>query len=178
MIALRLPGDEGYAVGAAAAVGVRSSIRARDVREAGRQGYVGGMASMLDRLRGALNSRDAAQMAALFAKDYESVQPLHPSRGFGGRDQVFSNWSAVFAGVPDFTAELVLSAMTDDGVEVGEWRWRGTHEDGSPFAMEGVIVVGLRGDQIAWGRLYMEPVEQGGSDIDEMVQETYRPRSQ
>jgi len=25
------------------------------------------------------------------------------------------------------------------------------------------------------GRLYMEPVEEGGADIDEMVQETYRP---
>ena len=41
--------------------------------------------------------------------------------------------------------------------------------------MRGVIVAGIRHDQIAWARLYMEPVEQGGADIDEMVQETYRP---
>jgi hypothetical protein len=41
--------------------------------------------------------------------------------------------------------------------------------------MRGVIVTGVRDDQIAWGRLYMEPVEQDGADIDEMVQETYRP---
>jgi hypothetical protein len=41
--------------------------------------------------------------------------------------------------------------------------------------MQGVIVVGVRHDQIAWGRLYMEPVEQGGANIDEMVKDTYRP---
>jgi hypothetical protein len=42
--------------------------------------------------------------------------------------------------------------------------------------MCGVIIAGIRDDRIAWARLYMEPVEQGGADIDEMVQETYRPR--
>jgi hypothetical protein len=33
----------------------------------------------------------------------------------------------------------------------------------------------VRGDEIIWGRLYMEAVEQDGTDIDEMVRETYRP---
>ena len=37
-----------------------------------------------------------------------------------------------------------------------------------------VIVAGMQDSLIAWARLYMEPVEQGGVDIDEMVQETYR----
>jgi len=69
----------------------------------------------------------------------------------------------------------VLAATTDEGVEVGEWRWHGTHTDGSPFGMRGVIVAGVQGSQIAWGRLYMEPVEQGGANIDDMVRDTYRP---
>jgi len=30
-------------------------------------------------------------------------------------------------------------------------------------------------EQIAWGRLYMEVVEQDGADIDQMVRDTYRP---
>ena len=64
---------------------------------------------------------------------------------------------------------------TDEGVEIGEWRWQGTHTDGSPFGMQGVIVTGVQRNQIAWGRLYMEPIEQGGPSIDEMVRETYRP---
>ena len=41
--------------------------------------------------------------------------------------------------------------------------------------MQGVIVVGVQSSRIMWGRLYMETIELGGGDIDEMVQETYRP---
>ena len=132
------------------------------------------MGEVMNRLQAAMNAHDVDALVACFAVDYESVQPAHPSRAFRGSDQVRKNWEGVFAGVPDFTAELVLFGVTDDGVEVGEWRWRGTYMDGSPFAMQGVIVAGLRGDQIAWARLYMETVEQGGLGIDEMVQETYR----
>jgi len=136
------------------------------------------MGEIMSRLLTAMNAHDLDAFVACFAEDYKSEQPAHPSRAFVGSDQVRKNWEGVFAGVPDFTAELLLSAVTDDGVEVGEWRWRGTHTDGSPFAMQGVIVAGLQGDQIAWGRLYMETVEQGGVDIDDMVQETYRPGQQ
>lgn len=139
-------------------------------------GYLDGMASMVDRLSDALNSRDAEQMAALFAEDYESAQPLHPSRGFGGRDQVLSNWSAVFAGVPDFTAELIAWAVNGP-VEWGEWDWRGSHLDGSPFAMRGVSIVEVRDGLIARAHLYMEPVEVGGGDIDDSVRELYKPPS-
>ncbi len=55
-------------------------------------------------------------------------------------------------------------------------RWSGTHVDGSPFLMQGVTVMGVREDQIAWARLYMEPVEAGGADIDAAVQDLYRPQ--
>jgi ketosteroid isomerase-like protein len=130
----------------------------------------------MNRLLSAMNSHDLDAFVACFAADYESEQPAHPGRAFRGSDQVRENWEGVFAGVPDFTAELGLSAVSDEGVEVGEWRWHGTYTDGSPFAMLGVIVAGVRDDRIAWGRLYMEPIEQGGADIDEMVQEAYRPR--
>ena len=71
--------------------------------------------------------------------------------------------------------ELLVSETTEDGVEIGEWRWRGTYGDGSAFAMCGVIVLGIHDDHIAWGRLYMEPVEEDGTEIAEMVRETYRP---
>jgi hypothetical protein len=77
--------------------------------------------------------------------------------------------------VPDFTAEMLSSAITDDGVEIGEWLWRGTYTDGSPFAMQGVTVMGIEGHHVTWGRLYMDIVEQDGGDIDAMVRETYRP---
>lgn len=133
------------------------------------------MASMMERLRSAMNAHDLDGFVACFAPDYDSRQPAHPGRSFQGNEQVRRNWAGVFSGIPDFSAELVLSAATDEGVEVGEWRWHGTHTDGSSFAMSGVIVVGVEEDRIAWGRLYMEPVEQGGADINKMVQDTYRP---
>jgi len=133
------------------------------------------VAEIMNRLLSAMNAHDVDAVVACFASDYESQQPAHPGRSFRGSDQVRKNWTSVFAGVPDFTAELVLSAVTAEGVEVGEWRWRGTHQDGSPFGMQGVIVAGVHHGLIAWGRLYMEPIEQGGANIDEMVQDTYRP---
>jgi ketosteroid isomerase-like protein len=134
------------------------------------------MSGILGRLREAMNSHDAAQLAALFAADYSSDQPLHPARGFGGRTQVLENWTSVFAGVPDFDARLVASAS--DGETVwSEWDWGGRYVDGSPFAMRGVVIAVVRDGLIAEGRLYMEPVDPGDGDIDVAVQELYRPPS-
>src|SRR3954469_16358475 len=133
------------------------------------------MAEIMDRLLRAINAHDLDAFVACFAPDYDSEQPAHPSRSFRGRDQVRKNWEGVFSGVPDISAELIMSAATGQGVEVGEWRWQGTHTDGSPFAMRGVIVAGVHENEITWGRLYMEPVERGGADINAMVQDTYRP---
>src|SRR4029077_8813628 len=82
-----------------------------------------GMAEIMDRLLAAMNAHDLDAFVACFAPEYESRQPAHPSRSFCGSDQVRKNWEGVFAGVPDFSADLVVSAMTGDGVEVGEWRW-------------------------------------------------------
>ncbi len=133
------------------------------------------MGEVMNRLLAAMNAHDLDAFVACFALDYRSEQPAHPSRAFEGRDKVRENWTSVFAGVPDFNAELRLSATTDDGVEVGEWRWRGTHTDGSSFAMGGVTVMGIEAEQVAWGRLYMEVIERDGADIDQMVREAYRP---
>jgi ketosteroid isomerase-like protein len=134
------------------------------------------MASMFERLTDAMNSHDARQVASLFAEDYESSQPLHPSRGFGGRAQVLANWTSVFEGVPDFTAELAASSL-DGETEWGEWNWRGRHADGSAFAMSGVAILVVRDGLVAKARLYMEAVDVGDGDIDAAVQELYKPPS-
>ena len=133
------------------------------------------MGEMTNRMLSAMNAHDLDTFVACFAADYESQQPAHPNRAFRGSAQVRKNWEGVFAGIPDFTAELLLSTETGDGLEISEWRWNGTHTDGSPFGMQGMVVTGVQGHQIAWQRLYLEPIERGGADIDQMVQETYRP---
>jgi hypothetical protein len=131
------------------------------------------MSEVMDRLLAAMNAHDLDAFVACFAPDYDSEQPAHPSRSFRGSDQVRRNWDGVFAGVPDFTAER-LRSVVGDGVVITEWHWHGTHADRSPFAMSGVTVMGVEDDKIAWGRLYMEPIDEDGVGIDEMVEETYR----
>ncbi len=129
---------------------------------------------MLEQLNSAANAHDSQRLASLFAEDYRSKQPLHPGRGFGGRAQVLENWSSVFEGVPDFGSELVTSSV-DGEIEWGEWHWRGHHVDGSAFAMRGVTILVVRDGLIAEGRLYLEPVEADGGDIEAAVQELYKP---
>ena len=129
---------------------------------------------MMERLRAAQNAHDAARMASLFDEDYVSEQPVHPSRGFGGRAQVLTNWTSVFQGVQGFTAELVASTVEGD-TEWGEWDWRGRHVDGSPFGMRGVIILVVRNGLVAEGRLYMEPVDSAGEDIGAAVRELFKP---
>ena len=135
------------------------------------------MSEVIDRLVVAMNAHDLDAVAGFIHEDYRSEQPAHPDRAFIGSEQVRENWTGVFAGVPDFHAGLVLLSATADGVEIGEWHWSGTHADGASFEMRGMTLLAIENDRIAWGRLYMEPVEHDGRDIDEMVRESYRPPS-
>ncbi|MDX6555429.1 MAG: hypothetical protein QOD86_1624, partial [Miltoncostaeaceae bacterium] len=91
-----------------------------------------------------------------------------PDRAFRGSGQVRQNWSAIFESTPDFRAELVR-ADAANGAEWSEWRWHGTHPDGSVLDMAGVIVAGVRDGRMAWARLYVEPVEREGDGIDAAV---------
>jgi ketosteroid isomerase-like protein len=117
-----------------------------------------------------MDAHDIEAFVSLFAPDYDSRQPAHPDRAFVGREQVRTNWSAVFSGVPDFHAELMAVAVKGD-VLWSEWDWRGTHEDGSKLEMAGVMICGLQAGMIAWARLYVEPIEQGGAGIEAVVRE-------
>ncbi len=120
------------------------------------------------RLRDAMNAHDLEAFLDCFHEDYRSEQPAHPGRGFGGREQVRVNWSAIFAGVPDFSARL-LGHCQDDDQEWSEWRWTGTRTDAGDLNMAGVIVCGVRDGRIAWGRLYMEPVSGEDESIEAAV---------
>lgn len=120
--------------------------------------------TVAQRLCEAMNAHDIEALVACFAEDYRSEQPAHPNRGFGGRDQVRANWTMIFTGVPNFTAQLVRAGGGED-VEWSEWYWTGDRADGNRLEMAGVIVMGLRDGRIATGSLYMEPVEAAGDAI-------------
>jgi ketosteroid isomerase-like protein len=136
---------------------------ARPVGESGSQkgGYL--MASVVERLRDAVNRHDLQALLECIDEDYRSEQPAHPNRGFGGKEQVRKNWSSIFESFPDFRAELLRYASEGDLVW-SEWHWSATG-----LEIAGVTLFGVRAERIVWGRLYMEPVEEEGEDIDEAM---------
>jgi ketosteroid isomerase-like protein len=121
-----------------------------------------------DRLTAAQNAHDLEAMLACFHEDYQSEQPMFPARAFQGIDQVRKNWSALLESIPDLHAEIVRSAVEGDTVFV-EIHWTGTKADGTPFEVRGVIVMGIRADRIAWGRLYTDEVQREGPEIEAVV---------
>lgn len=124
-------------------------------------------AEVLARLNAAMNRQDLAAFVACFDPEYESEQPAHPDRRFRGRSQVERNWATMFAGLPDFRAEVVRSVVAGETVWV-EWRWTGSRGDGTRLDARGACIFGVRDARLTWGRLYMEDVE-SGAGIDAAV---------
>lgn len=127
------------------------------------------MTDIIDRLAVAMNKHDLDGAAVLIHEDYRSEQPAHPGMAFVGRAQMRANWEAMFAGIPDFQAELCQSA-TDGDTTWTEWRWSGTRADGRPLDVRGVTLFEIRDGQIVAGRLYMEDVDREDVGIEQAVQ--------
>ena len=128
-----------------------------------------GASVVIERLVAAMNDHDLDRMVALFHPDYDSRQPAHPGRAFTGREQVRANWAAMFAGVPDFRAEVVRSVQ-DGEVNWSEWAWHGSRSDGQPFEVRGVTLFEIRDGLIASGTLYVEDVEREAVGIEDAVE--------
>src|ERR1700710_2932876 len=92
--------------------------------------------AVVQRLRDASNAHDLDGIVACFADDYRNETPLHPARGFAGKEQVRRNWTQILAAIPDVSTDIVASVA--DGETVwSEWVHRGTRPDGSPHLMRG-----------------------------------------
>lgn len=126
------------------------------------------MPTVVEQLQDAMNEHDLEAMLECFDPDYRSEQPAHPNRGFGGKDPVRKNWSAMFESFPDFEAEL-LRHNSEEDVVWSEWHWNATG-----LHVAGAVLFGVQEGRIMWGRLYMEPVEEHGEDIDEAMRTTTR----
>jgi hypothetical protein len=105
---------------------------------------------VIERLRDAQNRHDLDSFVACFHPEYRSEQPVHPDRAFVGSRQVRKNWAEVFAGVPDFHAELLRSAHEGETGWV-EWHWRGTRVDGTGGAPGWTALAGHPGGRHAAG---------------------------
>jgi ketosteroid isomerase-like protein len=120
---------------------------------------------VLDRLLAAINAHELEAMVSCFAEDYINETPVHPPRGFRGQEQVRTNWSQIFAAVPNIQARVVRSSVDGDTLWT-EWDIAGDRVDGARFLMRGVVIFGLAGDTIASARFYLEPVEDTSGDVN------------
>jgi hypothetical protein len=137
---------------------------------AGNENHAG---AMVERLRRAVNTHDLEALASCFALEYRNETPAHPARSFLGRSQARRNWEQIFGAVPDITADVRWIA--DAEAVWSEWEMRGTRRDGSPHLMRGVVIFGVDGDEATWARFYLEPVQEGGDNVDEAVRRAVTP---
>ena len=132
--------------------------------------------AMLERLLRATNDHDLDTLVDCFAPDYRNETPAHPSRAFQGHAQVRKNWEQIFGAVPDITAVVIRQVVNGDTVW-SEWEMRGTRLDGSAHLMRGVVIFGVRDGRANWARLYLEPAQDTGEDVNEAVHRAVSPRS-
>ncbi|MDX6591250.1 MAG: hypothetical protein QOJ13_446 [Gaiellales bacterium] len=124
--------------------------------------------AVIEGVTDAQNAHDLEAMLAWFHDDYLSEQPIFPSRAFRGVDQVRKNWSTLLASIPDFHSEVVRTAVDGDTI-FAEVHWTGTRTDGSTLEERGVMIMGVRDDRVAWGRLFIDEVDREGVSIDRVV---------
>ena len=118
--------------------------------------------SVVTRFVNACNRHDADGVGSCLHPDFDSIQPMYPTRNFRGADQVRRNWQAIFDAEPGFRLTVLRSAAVDDTV------WLELHGAGREAEVAGVFVMGIEGDRIRWARIYsalVEPVPAGvGAD--------------
>jgi ketosteroid isomerase-like protein len=124
--------------------------------------------AMLWRLAAAANAHDIEALVECFTPDYVNETPAHPARGFTGREQVRTNWTQIFAAVPDIEVTVLRHAVAEDEIW-SEWEMAGTRRDGSSQLMRGVVLFGVRDGRAASARFYLEPVDHGRADVNQAV---------
>jgi hypothetical protein len=125
-------------------------------------------AAVIRRLIQATNRRDLTSMVACFTPDYRNETPVHPSRGFVGREQVRRNWVQIFAAVPDVQARVLDSAVVGDLVWT-EQEHHGTRADGTRHVMRGVVIFRVAEGTVTHARFYLEPVDVGSDQVEDAV---------
>ncbi len=109
--------------------------------------------SVVTRFVNACNRHDADGIAACLHPDFDSIQPMYPSRNFRGANQVRRNWQAIFDAEPGFRLTVLRSASADDTV------WLELHGAGDDAEVAGIFVMGIQGDRIRWARIYSALVD-------------------
>lgn len=130
----------------------------------------GDQGEFIERLARAVNDHDIDALTGCFAIDYRNETPVHPTRGFTGRNQVRKNWEQLFSLIPDLRAEVLRVATAGD-VIFSEWEHSGTRLDGSLHLMRGVIIFGVSEGEAKWSRFYLDPVQEDAQGVDGFIRD-------
>ncbi|MDP1806977.1 MAG: nuclear transport factor 2 family protein, partial [Acidimicrobiales bacterium] len=133
---------------------------------------VGDAMEVVTRFVNACNRHDADGVYSCLHPDFDSIQPMYPTRNFRGADQVRRNWQAIFDAEPGFRLTVLRSAAADDTI------WLELHGAGQDAEVAGVFVMGIQGDRIRWARIYsalVEPVPEGVGAPPAPLHEVPRP---
>lgn len=120
---------------------------------------------VIERLQRAMNQQSVEAFVECFDPLYHTEQPLHPDRGYRGREKLRKEWTETFGRLHEFHAKLLRTAVDHDTVWA-EWHWSGTRADKIRVDMLGVIIFGVRENRIVWARAYMEPLQKPGAGIE------------
>ena len=115
--------------------------------------------AVVSRFVEAANLHDGDSIMACIHPQFESIQPLFPSRNFTGSDQVRSNWEAIFRDEPGFRLTVLRSATVPPDTV-----WMELHGAGDHTQVGGVFILGVEDDLIRWARIFTGPIEQTGDD--------------
>jgi ketosteroid isomerase-like protein len=125
---------------------------------------------ILEAMRTALAAHDLDAYVDFFHEDFVGERPRHPGGEVRGRDEVRESWAEILADVPDLQVE-VPAAVQDGETIWSEWRMFGTARSGSLLEIRGVMIFGVRDGRVAWARTYLEPVEQAGKSLAQVIGE-------
>ena len=123
---------------------------------------------IVEAMRSALDAHDLDAYLDFFHEDFVGERPRHPGVLVTGRDEVRDSWAEIISDVPDMRVE-VPAAVQDGDTYWTEWRMFGTARSGALLEIRGVMIFGVRGGRLAWARTYLEPVEQGGKSLAELI---------
>ena len=132
------------------------------------------MIELVEQMRAALDAHDLDTFLSFFRDDYVGERPRHPGAKISSRGDVRRNWEEVIADVPDLHVE-VPAAVQDGNTIWSEWRAYGAARSGALLELRGVIIFGIQDGQVAWSRMYLEPVEQEGLTLSELAGIAPRP---
>ena len=122
----------------------------------------------------ATNAHDLEGIVSCFADDYTLDAPIHPARSFRGKEQVRRNWTQILGAVRDISVRILRSTC-DGGTVWSEWEMAGTRRDGGAHLMCGVFIFGVSEGLVRWGRMFLEPVDPAGPDVDAATRDQLGP---